>query len=153
MSYTTKNIVKDPKYVNSSFIYSPPEGFPVFNCDPNSKFISQTPSHSPTPSQTPSYSSTLSPSKTPSHMHNKPYIKTYNIITDQSGWKEVIVEYYFVKPVIVCTPIYESINENWIVKMEGHLMDGLKDIVEAEIDMNDPEDKWMLYAMKLSYSF
>ena len=44
-----------------------------------------------------------------------------------------------------------NINESWIVKTEAHLMNGLNDVDFG--DETDPDADWMLYAVKLSYSF
>ena len=43
-----------------------------------------------------------------------------------------------------------DINENWIIKLEGHLMNGLKGL--DPLNYKDEPD-WTLYAIKASYSF
>ncbi len=47
-----------------------------------------------------------------------------------------------------------DINEYWIFKLEGHLMDGLSDVDFSESDdPADPDPDWYMFAAKLSYSF
>lgn len=45
-----------------------------------------------------------------------------------------------------------DINDKWIVKLEGHLMNGLADVDYDASDPN-PDETWVLYAAKLSYNF
>ncbi len=44
-----------------------------------------------------------------------------------------------------------DINEYWIVKIEGHAMDGLKGVNFG--DETDPDDNWFLFAAKTTVSF
>ncbi|GAB6094662.1 hypothetical protein JCM14469_09140 [Desulfatiferula olefinivorans] len=58
-----------------------------------------------------------------------------------------------------CVAFRFDLTPNWILKAETHFMDGAALLFSADGNMNaagtatDYEDKWMLYAMKLSYSF
>ena len=45
-----------------------------------------------------------------------------------------------------------DIFDSWVIKLEGHLMNGLADVDYDQSDPN-PDLIWMLYAAKLSYSF
>ncbi len=47
-----------------------------------------------------------------------------------------------------------DINDYWIFKLEGHMMDGLSDVNYSESDdAVDPDPDWYMFAAKLSYSF
>jgi hypothetical protein len=58
-----------------------------------------------------------------------------------------------------CLAFRFDLTPNWILKAETHYMDGAALMYSADGNMNaaatgtDYDDKWMLYAMKLSYSF
>jgi hypothetical protein len=43
-----------------------------------------------------------------------------------------------------------DINDNMILKLEGHLMDGLYGV---EYDKADPDDTWYMLAAKVTFSF
>ena len=51
----------------------------------------------------------------------------------------------------ICLSLRFDINESWIVKGEAHVMDGLFGVFPE--DDGTLDDSWMLYAVKLSYSF
>ncbi len=62
----------------------------------------------------------------------------------------------YIKDFALCTRF--DINDSWIVKLEGHMMDGLfsTNYNELESYINDPtslDPGWYLFAAKLSYSF
>ncbi len=44
-----------------------------------------------------------------------------------------------------------DVNDSWVIKLEVHFMDGLLDV--ENFDINDPDENWMLYAAKFSFSF
>ena len=44
-----------------------------------------------------------------------------------------------------------DINESWIFKLEGHYMDGLARNVEY--DKVDPDENWLLFGAKMTFSF
>ncbi|QTA91095.1 hypothetical protein [Desulfonema magnum] len=43
-----------------------------------------------------------------------------------------------------------DINDYWIFKLESHFMDGL---YRVDYDPSDPEDQWILFAAKMTFSF
>ena len=46
-----------------------------------------------------------------------------------------------------------DVNENWIIKLEVHDMNGFGSFSTAENELNDLEEDWMLYVAKITYSF
>jgi len=46
-----------------------------------------------------------------------------------------------------------DINEYWVAKVEGHLMDGVTGCLVMDNDIDDFEDDWYMFAAKLSFSF
>ncbi len=57
-----------------------------------------------------------------------------------------------------CLSLRFDINDHWVVKLEGHLMDGLNAVNVSLTDeeaaaTNDPEEEWSMFAIKISYSF
>jgi hypothetical protein len=51
----------------------------------------------------------------------------------------------------ICLSLRFDVNESWIVKGEVHVMDGLFGVFPE--DDGTLDEDWMLYAVKLSYSF
>lgn len=43
-----------------------------------------------------------------------------------------------------------DLNDHWIVKLEGHRMDGLSGVTDFD---QDPSDEWFLFAAKVTFSF
>ncbi len=56
-----------------------------------------------------------------------------------------------------CITTRFDVNENWIIKLEGHSMDGaniLFDMDNLDDQGNiDLEEDWFMYAVKITYSF
>ena len=60
-----------------------------------------------------------------------------------------------------CATLRFDINENWVLKMEGHVMRGTATLLGADNPDPDPTDNsvkryktnWLLGAAKLTYSF
>jgi len=46
-----------------------------------------------------------------------------------------------------------DINEYWVAKVEGHLMDGVAACLPMDNDIDDLEEDWYLFAAKLTFSF
>ncbi len=44
-----------------------------------------------------------------------------------------------------------DVNDNWIIKLEGHSLDGLRGA--TDVDPVDPSENWFMYAAKLTFSF
>jgi hypothetical protein len=59
---------------------------------------------------------------------------------------------FFTKDKYFTLSLRFDINDYWIFKLEGHLMDGLADVTYNPADP-DPDPDWMLFAAKVSYSF